>query len=186
MSSSHLVLAELHLQSQKDSVEPTGPKARVSKGIYTTFHVQISLMFNGCYMPDFLVVLIKVLQINAYSPRKEHYRKSSRSYCASLFYTYYSVLKNVNFETLVWASFLSYIESDIMKTRTEIYLIFETPFLHATWVAHLLALICIYSSCFVSAAPGSPAIQKEVLLSGLEREIICVSLKRDPKNGFGK
>ncbi|XP_010123983.1 PREDICTED: FERM and PDZ domain-containing protein 2, partial [Chlamydotis macqueenii] len=40
-------------------------------------------------------------------------------------------------------------------------------------------------SCFVSAAPGSPAIQKEVLLSGLEREIICVSLKRDPKNGFG-
>uniref|UniRef100_A0A8B9IHM4 FERM and PDZ domain containing 2 n=1 Tax=Anser cygnoides TaxID=8845 RepID=A0A8B9IHM4_ANSCY len=28
-------------------------------------------------------------------------------------------------------------------------------------------------------------IQKEVLLSGLEREIICVSLKRDPKNGFG-
>ncbi|KAM6262829.1 FERM and PDZ domain-containing protein 2 isoform 2-T2 [Spheniscus humboldti] len=35
------------------------------------------------------------------------------------------------------------------------------------------------------SAPGSPAIQKEVLLSGLEREIICVSLKRDPKNGFG-
>ncbi|XP_062462851.1 FERM and PDZ domain-containing protein 2 isoform X4 [Pezoporus occidentalis] len=34
-------------------------------------------------------------------------------------------------------------------------------------------------------APGSPAIQKEVLLSGLEREIICVNLKRDPKNGFG-
>uniref|UniRef100_A0A8C3E5E2 Uncharacterized protein n=1 Tax=Corvus moneduloides TaxID=1196302 RepID=A0A8C3E5E2_CORMO len=29
------------------------------------------------------------------------------------------------------------------------------------------------------------ATQKEVLLSGLEREIICVSLKRDPKNGFG-
>uniref|UniRef100_A0A8B9Z4A0 FERM and PDZ domain containing 2 n=1 Tax=Buteo japonicus TaxID=224669 RepID=A0A8B9Z4A0_9AVES len=29
------------------------------------------------------------------------------------------------------------------------------------------------------------AIQKEVLLSGLEREIICVSLKRDAKNGFG-
>ncbi|XP_039927227.1 FERM and PDZ domain-containing protein 2 [Hirundo rustica] len=40
-------------------------------------------------------------------------------------------------------------------------------------------------SYFVSAAPGSPAIQKEVLLSGLEREIVCVSLKRDPKNGFG-
>ncbi|XP_009998659.1 PREDICTED: FERM and PDZ domain-containing protein 2 [Chaetura pelagica] len=40
-------------------------------------------------------------------------------------------------------------------------------------------------SWFVSAAPGSPATQKEVLLSGLEREIICVSLKRDPKNGFG-
>ncbi|XP_066411252.1 FERM and PDZ domain-containing protein 2 [Molothrus aeneus] len=40
-------------------------------------------------------------------------------------------------------------------------------------------------SGFVSAAPGSPATQKEVLLSGLEREIICVSLKRDPKNGFG-
>ncbi|XP_061315251.1 FERM and PDZ domain-containing protein 2 isoform X3 [Pezoporus flaviventris] len=34
-------------------------------------------------------------------------------------------------------------------------------------------------------APGSQAIQKEVLLSGLEREIICVNLKRDPKNGFG-
>uniref|UniRef100_A0A8C5JWF8 FERM and PDZ domain containing 2 n=1 Tax=Junco hyemalis TaxID=40217 RepID=A0A8C5JWF8_JUNHY len=51
--------------------------------------------------------------------------------------------------------------------------------------AVLLALIYIYSSCFVSAAPGSPATQKEVLLSGLEREIICVSLKRDPKNGFG-
>lgn len=29
-------------------------------------------------------------------------------------------------------------------------------------------------------------MQKEVLLSGLEREIICVRLKRDPKNGFGK
>lgn len=52
--------------------------------------------------------------------------------------------------------------------------------------AVLLALIYIYSSGFVSAAPGSPATQKEVLLSGLEREIICVSLKRDPKNGFGK
>ncbi|XP_031463569.1 FERM and PDZ domain-containing protein 2 [Phasianus colchicus] len=36
-----------------------------------------------------------------------------------------------------------------------------------------------------SSAPGSPAVQKEVLLSGLEREIICVNLKRDPKNGFG-
>ncbi|XP_010014294.1 PREDICTED: FERM and PDZ domain-containing protein 2 [Nestor notabilis] len=35
------------------------------------------------------------------------------------------------------------------------------------------------------SAPGSPAIQKEALLSGLEREIICVNLKRDPKNGFG-
>nr|XP_013814245.1 PREDICTED: FERM and PDZ domain-containing protein 2 [Apteryx mantelli mantelli] len=51
--------------------------------------------------------------------------------------------------------------------------------------SRLPSLICIYSSCFVSAAPGSPVIQRELLLSGLEREIICVILKRDPKNGFG-
>uniref|UniRef100_A0A8C3Y381 FERM and PDZ domain containing 2 n=1 Tax=Catharus ustulatus TaxID=91951 RepID=A0A8C3Y381_CATUS len=60
-----------------------------------------------------------------------------------------------------------------------------SPVLHNTRIYCLPALIYIYSSCFVSAAPGSPATQKEVLLSGLEREIICVSLKRDPKNGFG-
>uniref|UniRef100_A0A8C3HG22 FERM and PDZ domain containing 2 n=1 Tax=Chrysemys picta bellii TaxID=8478 RepID=A0A8C3HG22_CHRPI len=38
---------------------------------------------------------------------------------------------------------------------------------------------------FVSAAPSSPVNQRENALSGLEREIICVTLKRDPKNGFG-
>ncbi|KAK2518754.1 Frmpd2, partial [Columba livia] len=45
--------------------------------------------------------------------------------------------------------------------------------------------LSIHSTQNTISAPGSPAIQKEVLLSGLEREIICVSLKRDPKNGFG-
>ncbi|KAM6306478.1 LOW QUALITY PROTEIN: FERM and PDZ domain-containing protein 2 [Aegotheles albertisi] len=45
--------------------------------------------------------------------------------------------------------------------------------------------LSIHSTQNTISAPGSPAIQKEVLLSGLEREIIRVSLKRDPKNGFG-
>ncbi|XP_053927599.1 FERM and PDZ domain-containing protein 2 isoform X4 [Cuculus canorus] len=45
--------------------------------------------------------------------------------------------------------------------------------------------LSIHSTQNTNSAPGSPAIQKEVLLSGLEREIICVCLKRDPKNGFG-
>ncbi|XP_058697373.1 FERM and PDZ domain-containing protein 2 [Poecile atricapillus] len=45
--------------------------------------------------------------------------------------------------------------------------------------------LSIHSTQNTISAPGSPAMQKEVLLSGLEREIICVSLKRDPKNGFG-
>ncbi|XP_048167843.1 FERM and PDZ domain-containing protein 2 isoform X2 [Corvus hawaiiensis] len=45
--------------------------------------------------------------------------------------------------------------------------------------------LSIHSTQNTISAPGSPATQKEVLLSGLEREIICVSLKRDPKNGFG-
>ncbi|XP_030807148.1 FERM and PDZ domain-containing protein 2 [Camarhynchus parvulus] len=45
--------------------------------------------------------------------------------------------------------------------------------------------VSIHSTQNTISAPGSPATQKEVLLSGLEREIICVSLKRDPKNGFG-
>ncbi|RMC11583.1 hypothetical protein DUI87_11704 [Hirundo rustica rustica] len=45
--------------------------------------------------------------------------------------------------------------------------------------------LSIHSTQNTISAPGSPAIQKEVLLSGLEREIVCVSLKRDPKNGFG-
>ncbi|XP_068022271.1 FERM and PDZ domain-containing protein 2 isoform X3 [Melanerpes formicivorus] len=45
--------------------------------------------------------------------------------------------------------------------------------------------LSIHSTQNTISAPGSPAIQKEVLLSGLEREIICVSLKRDSKNGFG-
>ncbi|XP_072196358.1 FERM and PDZ domain-containing protein 2 [Excalfactoria chinensis] len=45
--------------------------------------------------------------------------------------------------------------------------------------------LSIHSTQNTVSAPGSPAIQKEVLLSGLEREIICVRLKRDPKNGFG-
>ncbi|GAB0192231.1 FERM and PDZ domain-containing protein 2 [Grus japonensis] len=44
--------------------------------------------------------------------------------------------------------------------------------------------LSIHSTQNTISAPGSPAIQKEVLLSGLEREIICVSLKRDSKNGF--
>lgn len=74
----------------------------------------------------------------------------------------------------------------MLKSKIKYILISEAPVLHNTQIYCLPALICIYSSCFVSAAPGSPANQKEVLLSGLEREIICVSLKRDPKNGFGK
>ncbi|XP_026655527.2 FERM and PDZ domain-containing protein 2 isoform X1 [Zonotrichia albicollis] len=45
--------------------------------------------------------------------------------------------------------------------------------------------LSIHSTQNTISAPGSPATQKEVLLSGLEREIICVRLKRDPKNGFG-
>ncbi|XP_056208649.1 FERM and PDZ domain-containing protein 2 isoform X2 [Falco biarmicus] len=45
--------------------------------------------------------------------------------------------------------------------------------------------LSIHSTQNTISAPGSPATQKEVSLSGLEREIICVSLKRDPKNGFG-
>ncbi|XP_061214796.1 FERM and PDZ domain-containing protein 2 isoform X2 [Neopsephotus bourkii] len=45
--------------------------------------------------------------------------------------------------------------------------------------------LSIHSTQNTISAPGSPAIQKEVLLSGLEREIICVNLKRDTKNGFG-
>ncbi|XP_049666467.1 FERM and PDZ domain-containing protein 2-like isoform X5 [Accipiter gentilis] len=45
--------------------------------------------------------------------------------------------------------------------------------------------LSIHSTQNTISAPASPAIQKEVLLSGLEREIICVSLKRDAKNGFG-
>ncbi|XP_030343953.1 FERM and PDZ domain-containing protein 2 [Strigops habroptila] len=45
--------------------------------------------------------------------------------------------------------------------------------------------LSIHSTQNTISAPGSPAIQKEALLSGLEREIICVNLKRDTKNGFG-
>ncbi|XP_025906237.1 FERM and PDZ domain-containing protein 2 [Nothoprocta perdicaria] len=45
--------------------------------------------------------------------------------------------------------------------------------------------LSIHSTQNTSSAPGSPVIQKELLLSGLEREIICVTLKRDAKNGFG-
>ncbi|XP_071419376.1 FERM and PDZ domain-containing protein 2 isoform X2 [Pithys albifrons albifrons] len=45
--------------------------------------------------------------------------------------------------------------------------------------------LSIHSTQNTISAPGSPAIQKEGLLSALEREIICVSLKRDSKNGFG-
>ncbi|XP_077640629.1 FERM and PDZ domain-containing protein 2 [Lonchura striata] len=45
--------------------------------------------------------------------------------------------------------------------------------------------LSIHSTQNTISAPGSPSTQKEVFLSGLEREIICVSLKRDPKNGFG-
>ncbi|XP_032857679.1 FERM and PDZ domain-containing protein 2 isoform X2 [Tyto alba] len=45
--------------------------------------------------------------------------------------------------------------------------------------------LSIHSTQNTISAPGSPAIQKEAFLSGVEREIICVRLKRDPKNGFG-
>ncbi|KAM8806034.1 FERM and PDZ domain-containing protein 2 [Eudromia elegans] len=45
--------------------------------------------------------------------------------------------------------------------------------------------LSIHSTQNTSSAPGSPVIQRELLLSGLEREIICVTLKRDAKNGFG-
>ncbi|XP_068806305.1 FERM and PDZ domain-containing protein 2 isoform X2 [Struthio camelus] len=44
--------------------------------------------------------------------------------------------------------------------------------------------LSIHSTQNTISTPGSP-VQRELLLSGLEREIICVTLKRDPKNGFG-
>uniref|UniRef100_A0A8D0HPL6 FERM and PDZ domain containing 2 n=1 Tax=Sphenodon punctatus TaxID=8508 RepID=A0A8D0HPL6_SPHPU len=47
------------------------------------------------------------------------------------------------------------------------------------WVC--LNLFC----CFASPPLGSPSRQRENSLTGLEREIICATLKRDPKNGFG-
>ncbi|XP_038600268.1 FERM and PDZ domain-containing protein 2 [Tachyglossus aculeatus] len=37
----------------------------------------------------------------------------------------------------------------------------------------------------LSAAPETPNIKRENFLSGLEREIICLTLQRDPKHGFG-
>lgn len=105
---------------------PTGPKARVSKGTHRRFCVQITLMFNGRYMPDSLdiLILIKTLQINVYSPRNERYRKSLHSYCT------YTFLNNANFQTLVWASFLHYIDSEVMvrlKTRTKCIFNFWSP-----------------------------------------------------------
>ncbi|KAM7169368.1 FERM and PDZ domain-containing protein 2 [Macrochelys suwanniensis] len=45
--------------------------------------------------------------------------------------------------------------------------------------------LSIHSTPNTASAPGSPISQRENTLAGLEREIICVTLKRDPKNGFG-
>ncbi|XP_077207080.1 FERM and PDZ domain-containing protein 2 isoform X3 [Paroedura picta] len=45
--------------------------------------------------------------------------------------------------------------------------------------------LSIDSTQYAASAPGSPGHLRKTLLSRLEREIICVTLKRDPKNGFG-
>ncbi|EMP27044.1 FERM and PDZ domain-containing protein 2 [Chelonia mydas] len=45
--------------------------------------------------------------------------------------------------------------------------------------------LSIHSTPNTASTPGSPISQRENMLAGLEREIICVTLKRDPKNGFG-
>ncbi|XP_030426238.1 FERM and PDZ domain-containing protein 2 isoform X2 [Gopherus evgoodei] len=45
--------------------------------------------------------------------------------------------------------------------------------------------LSIHSTPNTASTPGSPINQRENALAGLEREIICVTLKRDPKNGFG-
>ncbi|CAM4591661.1 unnamed protein product [Caretta caretta] len=45
--------------------------------------------------------------------------------------------------------------------------------------------LSIHSTPNTARIPGSPISQRENMLAGLEREIICVTLKRDPKNGFG-
>ncbi|XP_067390587.1 FERM and PDZ domain-containing protein 2 [Emydura macquarii macquarii] len=45
--------------------------------------------------------------------------------------------------------------------------------------------LSIHSTQNTASTPGSPISQRENALAGLEREIICVTLKRDPKNGFG-
>lgn len=59
-------------------------------------------MFNECYTPDFLdsLNLIKMLQINTYSPK---WKMIGRTYIVavlSLFYTHF-FLKNANSETLI-------------------------------------------------------------------------------------
>ncbi|KAM9134313.1 FERM and PDZ domain-containing protein 2 [Pangshura tecta] len=45
--------------------------------------------------------------------------------------------------------------------------------------------LSLHSTPNTASTPGSPINQRENALAGLEREIICVTLKRDPKNGFG-
>ncbi|XP_065264284.1 FERM and PDZ domain-containing protein 2 [Emys orbicularis] len=45
--------------------------------------------------------------------------------------------------------------------------------------------LSIHSTPNTASTPSSPINQRENALAGLEREIICVTLKRDPKNGFG-
>ncbi|XP_060096960.1 FERM and PDZ domain-containing protein 2 [Heteronotia binoei] len=45
--------------------------------------------------------------------------------------------------------------------------------------------LSIDSTHNTASAPGSPGRARKVSLTRLEREIICVTLKRDPRNGFG-
>ncbi|XP_025069332.1 FERM and PDZ domain-containing protein 2 isoform X1 [Alligator sinensis] len=45
--------------------------------------------------------------------------------------------------------------------------------------------LSIRSNQNIASPSCSPVSQKEIVLSGLEREIICVHLKRDSQNGFG-
>lgn len=93
-------------------------------------------MFNECYTPDFLdsLILIKMLQINKYSPK---WKMMGRTYIfavLSWFYTHL-FLKNANSETLIGTFFLYSIDSEVMvmlKEITKMYSIVDAPVLHST------------------------------------------------------
>lgn len=140
---------------------PIEPKARVSKWTHKRFYVQMTLMFNGNYKPDSLdiLILIKSLQINICSPRKEHYKKSLHSYYTHTF------LKNANFQTFVWAFFLNYIDSEVtivLKTRTKhIFNFWSLSVSHCMNLLspctnlHLCRLFCFCSTWITSHPKGS-------------------------------